>query len=133
MKKPLGYEEWVREFLSRVAKHLNLSGWTLRVEFSDEEKGNSYAEATVNSNYQHLVIHVYGTAKKDFESGQMTTLIMALVHEVCHTFLDPFHDLALPHLSETSTPYFMNILEQQTQKLTMAFLKNLPKNLFPPR
>lgn len=133
MKTPLTYEQWVPEFLSRVAGHFNLRGWTLIVDFSDEEKGNSYAEATINSNYQFITVHVFAPAKRDFESGKMNVLVMALVHELVHVFLDPFHDFANPHLSETTTPYFMNILEQQTQKLTMVILKTLPKNLIPPR
>jgi hypothetical protein len=58
---------------------------------------------------------------------------MALVHELVHLFLDPFHDTILSFLSPSTTPAFMEILEQQTQKLTMVFLKTLPKNLTPPR
>ena len=133
MKKPLSYEKWVTKFLSNVAKHFNLRGWTAIIEFSDEAKGKSYAEASINSNYQHITIYVYKSAKRDFESGKMDTLVMALVHELVHVFLDPFHEFSNPHLSEITSPFFMNILEQQTQKLTMVFLKTLPKNLIPSR
>ena len=133
MKKPLTYEEWVREFLSRLSSYFDLAGWTARVVFSDEEKEKTYAETSIDSSYQHVTIRVYKTAKEDFESGNMATLTMGLVHECVHVFLDPFHSLMVPHLSEVTSPYFMNILEQQTQKLTMVFLKNLPKNLIPTR
>lgn len=127
------FEKWVTEFLSRVAEHFNLQGWGLCVEFSDEMKGDSYAEATVNSVYQHVTVHVYQQAKKDFEAGKMDTLTMALVHELVHVFLDPFHEFVIPYLSPTTSPFFMNIVEQQTQKLTMVFLKTLPENLVPSR
>jgi hypothetical protein len=133
MKIPLPYEQWVSEFLSRVGSHLNLNGWAIGVEFPEEGKGNSYAEATINSNYQHVLVHVYPPAKRDFDSGQMKTLVMALVHELVHVFFDPFHEFSNPYLSEITSPFFMNILEQQTQKLTMVILKTLPKNLIPPR
>ena len=133
MKKPLTYEEWVREFLSRLSSYFDLAGWTARVVFSDEEKEKTYAETSIDSSYQHVTIRVYKTAKEDFESGNMATLTMGLVHELVHVFLDPFHSLMVPHLSESTSPYFINILEQQTQKLTMVFLKNLPKNLIPTR
>src|SRR5208283_416958 len=53
-------------------------------------------------------------------------LVMAVVHELVHIFLDPFQDQMHPHLSMTTTPAFMDILEQQTQKLTMQFLRLAP-------
>lgn len=131
--KKLTYEDWVIKFLTNVAGHFDLGGWNLDVKFSDREKDDTYAEATINSTYQIMTIHVFKKAKEDFESGNMPVLIMALVHELVHSFLDPFHSFVNPHLSEVTTPHFMNILEQQTQKLTMVILKTLPKNLIPPR
>ena len=58
---------------------------------------------------------------------------MALVHEIVHIFLDPFQDFMHPHLSITTTPAFVGMLENQTQKLTMVFLKSLPPDVIPPR
>jgi hypothetical protein len=131
--KTLTYEQWVNQFLKNAARHLNLAGWTINTEFSDEEKGASYAEASVNSSYQFITVHVYAPAKRDFESGKTKVLVMALLHELVHTFIDPFHDFAEPHLSEVTQPLFMNIVEQQTQKLTMVLLKTLPESIIPKR
>ncbi len=58
---------------------------------------------------------------------------MAMVHEVVHILVDPFHEAMIPFLSPSTTPHFIETLEQQTQRLTMVFLKTLPKNLIPPR
>ena len=131
--KKLTYEEWVIKFLTNVAEHFDLGGWNLDVKFSDVEKDGIYAEATINSTYQFMTIHIFKKAKEDFESGKTPVVIMALVHELVHSFLDPFHSFVNPYLSEVTTPHFMNIVEQQTQKLTMVILKTLPKNLIPPR
>jgi hypothetical protein len=133
MKQPLDYENWIKSLIGKIAEHFNFGGWMIGVEFSDKEKGDSYAETTINSNYQTATIHVYSPAKRDFDAGKMEILLTAMVHELVHIFLDPFHDFASPHLSETTSPFFMNIVEQQTQKLTMVLLKTLPKNLIPPR
>lgn len=133
MDKPLEYEAWVKKLVQNLAGHFNLAGWTLQVEFPVESKGTSYAENEINSTYLGSTISVYPLAKKDFESGNIDRILMALVHELVHLFLDPFHDTILSFLSPSTTPAFMEILEQQTQKLTMVFLKTLPKNLTPPR
>ena len=133
MKKPLTYEEWVREFLSRLSSYFDLAGWTARVVFSDEEKEKTYAETSIDSSYQHMTIRVYKTAKEDFESGNMATLTRGLVHELVHVFLDPFHMFAGHYLSDVTAPFFADMMENQTQKLTMVFLKNMPAEIFPPR
>ena len=133
MKKLLNYEEWVTTCITNIAEYFNLGGWTISVEFPEEAKGNSYAEATINHVYQNAIINIFPQAKKDFESKKLDIVVMALVHELVHVFLDPFHEFVNPHLSEVTTPYFMNIVEQQTQKLTMVFLKNLPQNIIPAR
>ena len=131
--KKTAYERWVIQFVERLKDYFNLAGWTVGVEFSDEEKGESYAEITVNSVYQTASLHVYKQTKLDFEAGHIATLTMGLVHEIVHIFLDPFQDHAHNFLSISSTPAFMNIVENTTQKLTMVFLKSLPKSLIPPR
>ena len=133
MKAPLDYESWVKKLVSNLASHFDLAGWTLQVEFLVEEKGTSYAENDINSTYLGSTIRVYPLAKKDFDSGNIDRLVMALVHEIVHLLVDPFHDAMLPFLSASTTPAFHEILEQQTQRLTMVFLKTLPKGLIPIR
>ena len=133
MKEPLPYETWVKKLVENLASYFDLAGWTLQVEFSEEEKGTSYAENVINSTYLGSTIHVYPPAKKDFEDGNIDRIVMAMVHELVHLFLDPFHEAILPFLSPSTTLAFHEILEQQTQRLTMVFLKNLPKGLIPLR
>jgi hypothetical protein len=133
MKKPLGYKEWVEAFVKNVSAYFNFAGWNIDIVFHDEDKDVSYAETKTNSAYQNATIHLYKVAQKDFDEGKTSVLVMTLVHELCHIFFDPLHSWAEPHLSQTTTPYFMDTLEQQTQKLTMVLLKNLPKGLIPPR
>jgi hypothetical protein len=128
------YEAWVTSFVTRLSEHLNLSGWSIQVKFVDaEDKLGTYAENTINTQYMFSTLTFYKQSKLDFESGKIDQLVMAVVHEMIHIFLDPFQDYMHPHLSLTTTPLFMNTLEQQTQKLTMVFLKTLPKNIIPKR
>ena len=133
MKEPLTYEKWVKKLVENLASYFDLAGWTLQVEFHEEEKGTSYAENSINSTYLGSTIHVYPPAKKDFDSGNIDRIVMAMTHELVHLFTDPFHESILPFLSPSTNPAFQEILEQQTQRLTMVFLKNLPKGLIPPR
>jgi hypothetical protein len=133
MKQPLAYEQWVKKLVENLASYFDLAGWTLQVEFHEEEKGTSYAENNINSTYLGSTINVYPPAKKDFDAGNTDRLVMAMVHELVHLFADPFHEAILPFLSPSTNPAFQEILEQQTQRLTMVFLKNLPKGLIPPR
>lgn len=132
MKKS-SYEAWVRQLMENLASHLNLAGWTIHLAFSEEDKHDVYAEATINSSYLSSLITVYRLGRTDFDEGKLDRLVMALVHELCHLLVDPFHQEMLPFLSPSTTPNFMNILEQQTQKLAMVILKTLPKKLIPPR
>lgn len=137
MKKST-YESWVTSFIERLSEYFNLHGWTIKIEFSDEplndrDEGIEYARIRVSPNYLQASVEISPEAKKDFEEGDMDRLTTALLHEMVHIFLAPLHDWASPHLSETTTPHFVGILEQQTQKLTMVLVKNLPKNIFPPR
>jgi hypothetical protein len=134
MTKPLSYEKWVTKFVENVSAHFDFSGWRIVVEsHNDEDKGGTYAETSINSAYQFATVHLYKAAYKDFQDNKPELLIMSLVHELVHIFIDPFHAWAEPHLSQITTPRFMDIVEQQTQKLTMVFLKTLPKGLLPPR
>jgi hypothetical protein len=134
MTKPLTYEKWVTKIVENVATYFDFSGWRITVEsHNDEDKGSTYAEASINSAYQFAVVHLYKQAYKEFSEGKTELLVMSIVHELVHVFIDPFHAWAEPHLSQITTPQFMNIVEQQTQKLTMVILKNLPKSLIPPR
>ena len=132
--KNISYEAWVTSFVERLAAYFNLAGWTIRIKYKPEPDGRgTYAEISVNSTYLYANLFVYPQGKKDFESGEIDQLVLALTHELVHIFVDPFHDWAEPHVSETTAPAFQQILEQQTQKLTMVFLKTLPPDIIPPR
>jgi len=131
--KNLSYESWVTQFVENLSEYFNLGGWNIHLEFKDEvSKDGRYADSFINSPYQFSTITLYQQPKEDFELGEMDLLVMSIVHELVHIFLDPFCDYVQPHLSTTTTPLFMGTLEQQTQKLTMVFLKTLPKGIIPP-
>ena len=132
--KKLTYEQWVSSFVENLKEHFNLQSWTFRLVFSDkEDSDDAYARTGFNSAYLYATVTFYKPAKTDFETGEFDRLIMATVHELAHVFLDPFHDFSTPYLSKIMSPVFMETLEQQTQKLTMVFLKTIPKNSIPPR
>lgn len=134
MRKPLTFENWVVKLVGNLCEYFDLAGWTIQVKFPQEEsKDSCYAENAINGTYLGSTISVYPTAKRDFEAGDTERLIMALVHEIIHILVDPFHESILPFLSPSTTPAFMETLEQQTQRLTMVFLKTLPENLIPIR
>lgn len=130
----MDFETWVTKLVGNLCEHFDLAGWTIQVKFPDQEpKDSYYAENAINGTYLGSTISVYPTAKRDFEAGETERLIMALVHEIVHILVDPFHESMLPFLSPSTTPSFMETLEQQTQRLTMVFLKTLPENLIPIR
>ena len=134
--KNLSYESWIRQFVENLSEYFDLAGWTIKIDFSEDEddgKKGTYADNCINSQYLHSLITFYRQCRLDYESAELDNLITAVVHELVHIFLDPFQDYMHPHLSITTTPLFMNTLEQQTQKLTMVFLKTLPPNIIPPR
>ena len=128
------YQAWVASFVRNLKKHFNLQSWTIEIVFSDEpdEKG-AYADNDINSQYLFSTITFYPPAKRDFNNRQFELLIMSVVHEIVHVFLDPLSDAMHDFLSITTAPMFMRTLETQTQTLTMVFLKTLPKSLIPPR
>jgi len=131
--KKVTYESWLTELVGNLQEYFNLSGWRILLKFSDkEEKEGTYAENEVVTPYMFSTITFYKSSRKNFKSGDIDFLVMAVVHEMVHIFLDPFNDYMHPHLSLTTTPLFMNSLEQQTQKLTTVFLKTLPKSIIPP-
>lgn len=133
------FELWVSESVKRLAGHFNFCGWRIEIAYKDEHKdtpeseGNVYAETHVDSVYLTIHLTLYKQAREDFESGNLSQLSMALTHELVHVFLDPFHTFAIPYLSDTTSPFFLGVVENQTQKLTMVFLKNMPAEIFPPR
>jgi len=135
--KKIAYESWVASFIERLSDYFNLAGWVFEIEYekkpSQEMDGAVYAKIEVNSIYLHAHLTIYPIGKEDFTKGNMERLVRSLVHELVHVFLDPFQDAMHPHLSITTTPLFMTVIEQQTQKLTMVLLKTLPKDVIPPR
>ena len=136
-KTPVTYENWVRQFVENLLPHFDLVGWEVGINFADKPSakhgGNAYACIEIEPTYQMLTIECFPVVKEDFENGKIDDMVQRLTHEVCHVFFSPFQEFVEPHLSEVTSPYFMRILEQQTQKLTMVFLKTLPKNLIPAR
>ena len=130
------YESWMRQFVENLSEFFNLAGWIIKIKYKEEEECHNgcetYAEIEVNSQYLFATLIILPQGKKDFEAGNLDQLVMAVVHELVHIFLDPFQDQMHPHLSLTTTPAFMDIVEQQTQKLTMVFLKSLPPHIVPP-
>jgi hypothetical protein len=135
----MGFEEWVTEAVKNLSGYFNFGGWRIEVAYKDEDRaayqGDEYvyAETHVNSTYMTVNIDLYKQAREDFEADNLERLSMGLTHELVHVFLDPFHAFSQPYLSDTTTPFFQDILENQTQKLTMILLKNMPKDVFPPR
>jgi hypothetical protein len=128
------YETWVSSFVKNLCEYFNLAGWNIKVEFVDENgKDSQYADNEINSAYMFSTMTFYKPSRVDFENGELDRLTMAVVHEIVHIFLDPFHDSVCPFLSQVSSPEFSKMLETQTQKLTMVFLKSLPKNIIPKR
>jgi hypothetical protein len=124
--KKVTFESWVSSFVEKLSDYFNLSGWVITVVYSDEDNGGTYATMDTDSTYQFAVLTIYCRARKEFAEGEIDKIVMALVHETVHILLDPFHEHAIPFLSPSSSPVFMKILEQQTQKLAMVFLKSLP-------
>lgn len=128
------FEKWVTKLVGNLCGYFDLAGWTVQVKFPEEEpKDSVYAENSINGTYLGSTISVYPAAKRDFESGQIDRLVLAIVHEIVHVLVDPFHESMIPFLSPSTTPSFMETLEKQTQRLTMVFLKTLPKKLIPTR
>lgn len=130
----MDFETWITKLVGNLCEHFDLAGWTVQVKFPEQEsKDSCYAENAINGAHLGSTISVYPTAKRYFEAGETERLVMALVHEIIHILVDPFHESMLPFLSPSTTPAFMETLEQQTQRLTMVFLKTLPENLIPIR
>lgn len=129
------YESWVTQFVENLSDYFNLCGWAIEVIQSDTPPDNPvvYAKINVDSVYYLAEITIYPIAKEDFAAGRTDRFTKSLVHEFVHIFLDPFHDHATRFLSPATTTSFIDILEQQTQKLTMVLLKSLPKNIIPRR
>ena len=133
------FERWVTEFIANLADYFNLDGWRFTLEHNNEDpescdNGNlEYAHIDITHPYMMATIRVNSLAKKDYKDGDIQRLVSLLTHEVVHVFLSPFQDWMQPHLSTITAPIFHKDVENQTQKLTMVFLKTLPKSLIPPR
>jgi hypothetical protein len=128
------YESWITQFVEQLSEYFNLQGWIWKLDFSDEEHPEgAYAATSFNAAYQYANVTFYRQSKEDYESGELERLVLAVIHELTHAFLNPFHDFVEPYLSKTTEPFFVNMLETQTQKLTMVFLKQLPKSIVPRR
>jgi len=78
-------------------------------------------------------ISVSPKMKEDFDSGNLQQIVQSLVHEFVHIFLAPLQDHIQPHLSATTAPLYMKVVEEQTQRLTSVFLKTIPKTIIPKR
>ena len=131
------YEGWTTQLVENLAVYFDLAGWNILIKWDDEDKKEdgpeTYATIAVNSVYQTATITFMRAARQDYLEETVDRLIQATTHEFVHVFLDPFQDAMHPFLSITSTPAFMNIVETQTQKLAMVFLKTLPQSVIPPR
>lgn len=133
--KKITYESWVASFVERLSDYFNLAGWAFEIIHASDPRTDKfvYAKIEVDSVYMLAEITIYPIAKEDFENKRTDRFTKSLVHEFVHIFLDPFHDHATRFLSPATTSSFIDTLEQQTQKLTMVFLKTLPKDIIPPR
>ena len=129
-KVPTNYEDWVKACIKALAIYFNLQGWSIHLIFSDQViEDDIYAQSEINSSYMDSTITLFSKAKEEFNNKTLDGLVVSLVHELVHILLDPLHECMDPFLSKASTPAYINILEQQTQKITRIFLKNVPIEL----
>lgn len=134
--KKLSYEKWCSAFIHNLAQHMNLAGWEITVDFCDEPKPDSencYAEINSDSVYMLATITIYPLGRKDWDKGDYARITRVLTHELCHILIDPLHDHILPYLSDTTRRFFMDDMENVTQRIALVVFKNLPKHIIPPR
>jgi hypothetical protein len=130
--KKVTYGSWVASFVTRMADYLNIVGWEITIEHVSTDKGNCAADIQIDNVYMQAHLATYPLCEVFFHSDP-DKLVRILTHELSHILLDPFSDHAIPFLSDTTRPFFTDMLENQTQKLTAVLLKNLPKSIIPPR
>lgn len=137
MKKLNKYQAWTVQLVENLSSYMNLSEWNIHVDWSEKvsgtDKTDDRAFINADSTYLNANITFLKPVRLDFQKGDIDKIVRTVLHELSHILLDPFHDKMSPFLSDQSTPDFIRVLEQQTQKLTMILLKNLPKELIPPR
>lgn len=134
------YKRWMNQLVANLIEHMNLAGWNIELDFSDiphaddrQSRGVTLANINVLSQYQDGKIQFFPASKDYFDKNQTDKLVATVVHELSHVFTAPFADFIEPHLSGVTGPFFTDILESQTQKITMLILKTLPKSVIPPR
>lgn len=130
------YEKWCSAFIQNLRDHLNLQGWRVTIKFCSHPKKDCegcYAEINSDSTYMQAALTIYPLAEADFKKGDLEHLSMVLTHELCHILVDPLHCHMLPFLSDTTRSFFMDALENVTQRIALAVHKSLPENLIPPR
>ena len=127
------YEQWVRTCCENIASHLDLAGWRVEVDFSGADAKDEYvtAKTKILGPYKQVILTCYPVLKTWFHDGDTERILGILVHEFVHVLLDPFDEWMAPHLSTITAPIFVDVLERQTQTITMILLKTLPQNLIP--
>ena len=134
---PVSYKRWVASLVANLQLHFNLSGWQIGLEFvsnyEDEEDQTVLAHVCADHTYQHATITFTQHTESLFKEKKYDRILLVVVHELVHLFLQPFDTFTTSHLSKITAPIYADIVERATVQITAVILKSLPKNLKPPR
>jgi hypothetical protein len=127
------YEKWATEVAHKLQIALNLQDWDIRLHFDeDDPEGDPDTVAWVCSDYRYLTAHVYLTpgTRQEFKNGRYNYIGYIITHELVHLLLKPVQQFAIKTVSEITEPLLRDAIEQTTQRITRAMIKNLPKTFF---
>lgn len=133
-KTSLPYRTYVRKLVSNLREYFFLHDWTIVLEYPEEDESGEHVGTLAcihaDSTYLNAIIEVFPRSLHYFEEEPLEEFVQILLHEIVHIPTDGVTKFARKSVSEITQPHFVDMLEQQTQRLTRIIFQSLPKSVY---
>lgn len=127
------FEEYVTRILNGMQFYMCLSEYTLEIEFPETDNDGAFAEIKTDVVYLNANIRIYPVSKKLYEQKKYFQVFSHLVHELCHILTEPMNlELSKYVVKGEDNTLLIDITERQTQRITIAFVRNVDEGMWNP-
>lgn len=127
------FKEYVIKILNSMKDYMYLSEYTLDIEFPEEDYDGAFAEIKTDVIYLNANIRVYPVTKTMYKQKKYFQVFSHLVHELCHILTEPMNlELSKYVIKGEDNTLLIDITERQTQRITIAIVRNAHKYIWNP-
>lgn len=130
------YHRTIARIFDNLVPILHLEGWDIQVFANGEEAlpdsdwEGIAAKIKVRDDYMRANVYLGKPMKDYYKKGQNHAIMRAMLHELCHIFIDPVFRLGTGAHTASSIDTYNDIRERQTSMIEHALTPLIPDSVW---